>query len=68
MVGSRHLDSASIITVEYIALRDEIEAARLNDFSNIEIEGDSKVIIDCFKKISLLRSIILLIEDIWRLA
>ena len=36
MVGNRHLGRASIITAKCMALRDEIQAARL-----IEIEGDS---------------------------
>ena len=43
-------------------------AAIYNGFSNVEIEGDSKVVIDCYnKKCSSPRLIILLMEDIWRL-
>ena len=68
MTGSRHLGIASIITTVCVALRDGVLAARLNGFFNLEIEGDSKVIIDCYKtKSSLPSSIILLIEDIWGL-
>ena len=65
MTVTKHLDSALIITAECITLRDVIQAARLNDLSNLKIEEDSKIIIDCFnKKISLPSSIILLMENI----
>ena len=39
MARSRHLGNTSIITMECIALKD-----------GLEIEGDSKVIIDCYNK------------------
>ena len=55
MAGSKHLGNASIIIVKCETLRDEILDARLNSFFNLEIEGNSKVIIDCYnKKISYL--------------
>ena len=70
MAESRHLGNILIINAECVALRDGVLAATYNGFSNLEIEGDSKVIIDCYnkKKSSLSSSIILLIEDIWRLS
>ena len=44
-------------------------ATRDNGFSNLEIEGDSKIVIDCFnRKSSLPSSIILLMEDVWRIS
>ena len=47
----------------------KIEAAIYNGFTNLKIEGHSKVIIDCYnKRSSSLNSIILLIEDVWRLS
>ena len=67
MTGSIHLDNASIITVECVALRYGVLAAILNGFFNLEIERDSKVIIYCYKKKSNLpSSIILIIYDILR--
>ena len=68
MARSRHLVNALTVTAECVALRDGVLTARLNDFSNLEIEGDSKIIIDCYnKKSNLLSSINLLMEDIWGL-
>ena len=58
----------SIITTECVVLRNEV-LATLNGFSNMEIEGNSKVIINCYiKKNSLHTSITFLMEDIWGLA
>ena len=69
MAGSMHLGNASILTAKCVALRDGVLAARYNGFPDLEIEGDSKVIIDYYNKSSSLpSSIILLMEDIWRLA
>ena len=69
MAGSRHLGNTSIIMAECVALIDGILVATHNGFSNLEIEGDSKVIINCYnKKGSSPSSIILLMEDIWRLS
>ena len=65
MAGIRHLGNISIITAECVTLRDEVLTTTNNGFSNLEIEGDSKVIIDGYnKKSSLSSSIILLMEDI----
>ena len=66
---SRHLGNASTIIAECVALRDDVLAAIYNGFTNLEIEGDSKVIIVCYNRRSnSLSSIILLMEDIWRLS
>ena len=50
-------------------MRDNVLTVIYNDFTNLDIEEDSKVIIDCYnRRSSLPNSIILLIEDIWRLS
>ena len=49
-------------------MRDGVLTAICNGFSNLEIEGDSKVIIDCYNRSNSPGSIILLMEDIWRLS
>ena len=54
---------------ECIALIDGVLAANNNGFVDLEIEGDSKVIIDSYnKKSNLPSSIILLMGDIWKLS
>ena len=69
LVGSKHLGNASIIIVESISLRDGVVAAIYNGFTNLEIEGDSTVIINCYnRRSSSPSSVILLMEDIWRLS
>ena len=50
MAGSIYLSNTLIITVRSVALGHDVQVARINDFSNLEIGGDSKVIIDCFNK------------------
>ena len=50
MAGSIYLSNTLIITVRSLALGHDVQVARINDFSNLEIGGDSKVIIDCFNK------------------
>ena len=68
MTGSRHLRNASKIMIECVALRDGFQVATYNGFLNLEIEGHFKVIIDCYiKKGCPPSSILLLMEDIWRL-
>ena len=68
MTESKYLSSASIITIEYVVLRDDVLVVIYNGFSNMKIEKDSKIVIDCYnKKCSLFISIILLVENIWRL-
>ena len=49
-------------------LRDDILAVRDIGFLSVEIKGDTKVIKNCFnRKNSSLNSIILLMEDVWRI-
>ena len=48
MAGNKHLGYASIITIECVILRDGVLASKLYGFSNMEMERDSKIIIDCF--------------------
>ena len=51
-----------------MALRDVVLIVRLNGFFNLVIEGDSKVIRDCYnKKNNLPSSIIFVMKDIYRL-
>ena len=65
----RHLGKASIIAAGCMALRYGILAAKNNDFLSLEIEGDSKIVIDCYnKRISVPCSIKVLMEDIWKLS
>ena len=50
-------------------MRDDVLVEIFNGFSNLGIEGDYNVIIDCYNRRSnSLSSIILLMEDIWRLS
>ena len=60
-----NIGKSSIIIAECVALRDSVLAAKNNGFLNLEIEDDSKIVIDCYnKKINIPSSIMLLIEDI----
>ena len=62
---SIQLGNVSMIMTN-IALRDGVLIVAYNGFFNLEIEGDSKVIIDCCNKNNnnLPSSIIILMEDI----
>ena len=65
MTRSKHLGNESIITMECVALIYKVLMVKLNDFFNLEIEGNSKVIINYYnKKNSLSILIIILINDI----
>ena len=46
MAGNRHLDHASIIIIECVALRDRVIAVKLYDFSNMEYKEKKWVIRD----------------------
>ena len=49
-------------------LRDDILVAKNNDFLSLEIEDDSKIVIEYFNKIiGIPCSIKILMEDIWKL-
>ena len=48
-----------------MALRDDILIVKNKGYSNLEIQGGSKIVIDCYNKIiNIPSSIILLMEDI----
>ena len=48
-----------------MSLRDSILAAKNKGYSNLEIEGDSKIVIDCHNKmINIPSSIMVLMEEI----
>ena len=65
MIGSRHIGNVLIIIIKCMTLRDDILAIKNNKFLNLEIEGDLKIVIDCYnKKSNIPRSIILLMDDI----
>ena len=52
-----------------MTLRDGKFAAKNNGFLNLEIENDSKIIVDSYnRKINIHVSIMLLMENIWKLA
>ena len=51
MAASRHMSNASMITVECMTFRDCVSTVKKNGFLNLEIEGDSKVVIDSYNKI-----------------
>ena len=50
MAANRHVTNASIIIAGCTALRDGFLVAKKNGFLDLEIEGDSKVIIDRYNK------------------
>ena len=50
MVGNKHLGNASVITIECVVLKDGVLATTSYGFSNLEIVGDSKVIIDGYNQ------------------
>ena len=69
MVSCRHVANTLIIVAKCIALRDEILATKSKSHSNLEIEGNKKIIIDCYnRRINTPSSIMLLMEDIWKLS
>ena len=64
----KHVSKSSIIVVEYMTLRDGILDAKNKGYSIVEIEGNSKIVINCYnKRINIPSSIMLLMKDIWKL-
>ena len=69
MVASRHISNVLIIIAECMALKDDMLTTKNNEFVNLQIEGDSKIVIDCYnKKSNIPSSIMLLMEDILKLS
>ena len=50
MAASRHISNVLIIIAECMALKDDMLATKNNEFLNLQIEGDSKIVIDCYNK------------------
>ena len=50
MVACRHIDNSSIIFVKCMTFRDGNLTANSKDLLGLEIEGDSKIVVDCYKK------------------
>ena len=68
-VACKHIGKSSIIVAEFLTLRDDILAAKNKGFLDLEIEGDSKIVINCYnKKKNTPSSFKLLIKDIWNLS
>ena len=66
MASCKHIDSSSIIIDECMTLRDDILAAKNKSFLDLDMEGDSNIVIDCYnKKINVHSYILLLIKNIW---
>ena len=54
-----------VIIIKYISSRDDIFTVNNNEFLQVEIEGDSKIVIDSYnKKNNIFSSIMLLIKNI----
>ena len=69
MVANRHISNISIIIAKYMVLKDDMLTAKNNWFLNLKIEDDSKLLkIVIIKKSNIPNSIILLIENIWKLS
>ena len=69
MTTSKYICNVSIIIAECITLRDDMLNAKNNGFLNLEIEGDLKIVIDCYNKNSNMPSfIMLLVKYIWKLS
>ena len=69
MDANRHMSNVSIIIEECMTFRDDLLVVKNNEFLNLEIEGDLKVVMDDYnkKKSNIPNFIILLMEDIWRI-
>lgn len=68
VVVNRHMNNVSIIIAECKDSIDGVLVSKNNEFLNLEIEGDSKVVLNSYNKKSNVPSyIMLLIEDIWKI-
>ena len=62
------MNNVSIIITECKDSIDGVLVSKNNEFLNLEIEGDSKVVLNSYNKKSNIPSyIMLLIEDIWKI-
>ena len=69
LAGCKHVNKSSIIVAKCMALRDDILVAKNKGYSNLDIKGDSKIVIHYYnKRINIPSSIMLLMEDIWKLS
>ena len=50
MTVSRHLANASINITKCVILRDDVLVTKNNGFLDLDMEIDSKIIIDCYNK------------------
>ena len=50
MDASRHISNVSIIIEECMTFRDDLLVVKNNEFLNLEIEGDLKVVMDDYNK------------------
>ena len=65
MASCKHIDNSSIIIDECMTLRDDILDAKNKSFLDLDMEGDSNIVIDCYnKKINIHSYILLLIKNI----
>lgn len=68
LASAKSLGKSSIIVAEAMALRAGLQACLFHNHTQIEAEGDSKILIDCInKKIGIPWKIKPIIEDIWSL-
>ena len=65
MAPCKHIDNSSIIIDECMTLRDDILAVKNKSFLDLEIEGDSNRVINCYNKKININSSILLLMDIY---
>ena len=65
MVVYKYVGQSSIIVIECMTLRDDIQTSKSKGYSNLEIEEDSKIIINCYnKRITIPSSTKVLMKDI----
>ncbi|XP_062021172.1 uncharacterized protein LOC133737678 [Rosa rugosa] len=67
--ANRMIGNANVLVAEATALRDGLQTALLHHYSNIVVEGDSKLLIDCIQgSYEVPWRIRLMIQDIKQLA
>ena len=58
------MTNTSIIIVEYMTSINVVQATKNNEFLNLKIEDNSKIVISCNKKSNTLTSIMSIMKDI----